>query len=239
MHPTVSKAIDTLLSGLDSALGNRYALLLIGSAARADFVPGFSDLNLLLVTEQLDPGTLGLLSPALARWRKTGNPPPLLLTTEELARSVDAFPLEIHDIIAAHLVLRGKDPLVGLSVRPADLRRALERDGRGKLLRLRQGYAEVAGRPAEVTALARMSVAGVLLLLRATLALSGAEVPASAAALAAAAGARLGFDPAALATIAERRSDARWRSTPEQFESYLATVERVVRFLDELNTGEL
>ena len=239
MHPTVSRAIDPLLSGLDSALGDRYALVLIGSAARADFVPGFSDLNLLLVTEQLDPGTLGLLSPALARWRKTGNPPPLLLTGEELARSADAFPLEIHDIISAHVLLRGKDPLAGLSVRLADLRRALERDGRGKLLRLRQGYAEVAGKPAEITALARLSVGGILLLLRATLALSGAEVPAGAAAVAAAAGTRLGFDPAAMTAIAGHRSDARWRCTPEQFESYLATVERVVRFLDELNTGEL
>ena len=238
MHPTVSKAVDPLLSGLDSALGDRYALVLIGSAARSDFVPGFSDLNLLLVTEQLDPGTLGLLSPALARWRKTGNPPPLLLTGEELVRSADAFPLEIHDIIAAHVVLRGKDPLAGLAVRPADLRRALERDGRGKLLRLRQGYAEVAGKPAEITALARLSVGGILLLLRATLALRGAEAPASVATLVAAAGTQFGFDPPAMAAIAAHRTDARWRCTPEQFESYLATVERVVRYLDELNPGE-
>ena len=51
MHPTVSKAVDPLLGGLDSVLRDRYALVLIGSAARADFVPGFSDLNLLLVTD--------------------------------------------------------------------------------------------------------------------------------------------------------------------------------------------
>lgn len=238
MHPTVSKAVDPLLGGLDSVLRDRYALILIGSAARADFVPGFSDLNLLLVTEQLDPGTLGLIAPALARWRKTGNPPPLLLTREELARSADSFPLEIHDIIASHVVLRGSDPLAGLSVRRADLRRALERDGRGKLLRLRQGYAEAAGKPAEITALARLSAAGVLLLLRGTVALGSAEVPADAAAVVSAGGKRVGFDPAAMTEIAGHRSDARWRCTPEQFESYLAAVERVVRFLDELNTGE-
>ena len=238
MHPAVAKLIDPLLGGLDAALGDRYALLLFGSAAREDFVPGFSDLNLLLVAERLDPDILRALGPALARWRKTGNPPPLLLTAEELARCADAFPLEIHDLVAAHVVLRGHDPLTGLSVRAADLRRALERDGRGKLLRLRQGYAEAAGNPAAITALARLSAGGVLLLLRAGLALGGGEVPAAALAMIEASGRQLGFDPAALIEIARQRSDARWRCTPELFESYLATVERVVRFLDELNTGE-
>ncbi len=38
-------------------------------------------------------------------------------------------------------VLRGSDPLAGMEVRPADLRAALEREFRGKLMRLRQGYA--------------------------------------------------------------------------------------------------
>jgi hypothetical protein len=238
MHPTVTRVIDPLMSGLDAALGDRYALLLFGSAAREDFVPGFSDLNLLLVAERLDPVVLRALSPVLARWRKTGNPPPLLLTVEELARSADAFPLEIHDLIAAHVVLRGRDPLAGLKVQAADLRRALERDARGKLLRLRQGYAEAAGNASAVTALARLSAGGVLLLLRAGLALGGTAVPAAPPAMMEAAGRKLAFDPAPLMEVAGHRSDARWRCTPECFESYLAIVERVVRFLDELNTGE-
>jgi hypothetical protein len=238
MHPTVTRVIDPLLGALDAALGDRYALLLFGSAARKDFVPGFSDLNLLLVAEQLEPAILRALWRVLARWRKTGNPPPLLLTAEELARSADAFPLEIHDLIAAHVVLRGRDPLAGLKVRPADLRRALERDARGKLLRLRQGYAEAAGNTGSITALARLTAGGILLLLRATLALAGRDAPPPGPAMIEAAGRWMGFDAAPLAEIAQHRSEARWRCSPERFESYLAIVERVVRFLDELNTGE-
>ena len=49
-------------------------------------------------------------------------------------------------------VLRGADPLQGVRVDRADLRKALEREFRGKLLRLRQGYATYAPDPARARA---------------------------------------------------------------------------------------
>jgi predicted nucleotidyltransferase len=238
MHQSITDQLAPLLKELDAGFGTGYSAVLFGSAARADFVARHSDINLMLVLPALDPAALRKLGPAFARWRKTGNPPPLLLTPAELRRSADAFPLEIHDLKAAHLVIRGEDPVAGLSVRPADLRAALERDARGKLLRLRQGYAESDGKSDRLTGLARLTVGGVLLLCRAVLALTRRPVPADPVAMIGDVAALAGFTPGALAELAAQRSEGSWRCTPERFEAYLATVERLVGFLDELHTGD-
>ncbi len=238
MHSSIEAQLAPLLRELDSGFGSGYSAILFGSAAREDFVAGHSDVNLMLVLPVLDAAALRKLSPAFARWRRTGNPPPLLLTPSELVRSADAFPLEIHDLKTAHRVIRGSDPLSGLTVRPADLRVALERDARGKLLRLRQGYAEAEAKADRLTQLARLTVGGVLLLCRAVLALARRPVPADPVAMIGDVAGLAGFPPAALAELAARRGESSWRCTPERFEAYLATVERLVGFLDELHMGE-
>lgn len=238
MHQSITAQLAPLLKNLDAGFGSSYSAVVYGSAARADFVPGHSDVNLLLVLPLLDAATLRKLEPAFTRWRKTGHLPPLLLTPAELRRSADAFPLEIHDLKASNVVVRGEDPLAGLSVRPADLRLALERDARGKLLRLRQGYAEAGGRTGQITALARLTVGGVLLLCRAALALAGRRVSADPVVMIAETAGLAGFDPAALADMTAHRGDGSWRCAPERFEAYLVTVERLVGFLDELHTGD-
>ena len=78
-------------------------------------------------------------------WSKAAPEPPLLISRAEWARASDVFPIEITDMRAGYQVLRGSDPLAAATVSRADLRQALERELRGKLLRLRQGYAAAAG----------------------------------------------------------------------------------------------
>jgi hypothetical protein len=170
--------------------------------------------------------------------RKAGSPPPLLATRREWSRSADAFPIEIADIRSAYRVLRGADPVAGLKVNPADLRRALEREFRGKLMRLRQGYVASVEKPRALGELVRLSAGSVLLLLRVLLGLLGREALGDPAALVAAAASTIGFDPQALARIAQHRGDPRWNCSVEDFLGYLTAVEAAARFTDELHTGE-
>jgi predicted nucleotidyltransferase len=238
MHQSISAQLVPLLKELDAGFGSSYSAVVYGSAAREDFVPGHSDINLMLVLPSLDPAVLRKLGPAFTRWRKTGHLPPLLLTPAELRRSADAFPLEIHDLKAAYVIVRGSDPLSDITVRRADLRVALERDARGKLLRLRQGYAETGGKRDRITGLARLTVGGVLLLCRSALFLAGRRGSADPVVMIAELSGIAGFDPAALADLAAHRGDSAWRCPPERFEAYLVTVERLVGFLDELHMGD-
>ena len=147
MRDSVAKVVDAFLTDADAALGQAYSAILYGSAARGDYIPGRSDINLMLVIDQISPKVLRSLGRGFTAWRKAGREPPLVLSRTEWDRASDAFPIEITDMRTAYKVLRGADPLQGVQVEPGDLRKALEREFRGKLLRLRQGYATYAPDP--------------------------------------------------------------------------------------------
>ena len=71
----------------------------------------------------------------------------------------------------AYRVVRGTDPLAGQSVRREELRRALESEFRGKLLRLRVDLGLHNGNPAALAAAIGYSIGPMRVLLRATLVL--------------------------------------------------------------------
>ncbi len=118
MLDTVERVVSPFLSAADAALSNGYSAVLYGSAARGDYVPGHSDINLILVADALSPARLRALGPALLAWQKSKSGPPLLITRAEWNRATDAFPVEIADMRAAYQVLRGADPVEGLVVSP-------------------------------------------------------------------------------------------------------------------------
>jgi hypothetical protein len=74
-----------------------------------------------------------------------GKAAPLLMLADELPRALDAFPLELNEIISTRRLLEGADLLAALTVPPEDVRRACEAHARGHLLHLREGYIEAAG----------------------------------------------------------------------------------------------
>lgn len=238
MRDVVDRVIGPFLSQVDSALGGGYSAVLYGSAARVDFVPGRSDLNLILITDDLSPARLSALGGAFAGWRKSGYEPPLVILRSEWARATDVFPIEITDMRSGYEVLRGSDPVAGLQVAPADLRHALEREFRGKLLRLRQGYMAAAGDAAALGALAERSSGTFLVLLRALLVLLGRTVPHEPVEVAAAAAAAMGVDGEPLLNVVRHRAERGWRCSPAEFESYLDAVARAAAFLDQLQLGD-
>ena len=63
------------------------------------------------------------------------------VTQQEWQTSADAFPIEYEDMREAHRVLAGRDPWAGITVQRDHVRRQLEHELVGKLVRLRQAYA--------------------------------------------------------------------------------------------------
>jgi predicted nucleotidyltransferase len=235
----VDQVVGPFLTAADAVLGQGYAAVLYGSAARGDFVPGRSDINLLLILESVAPAALRGLGPAFTAWRKGSPQPPLVIGRAEWNRADDTFPIELADMRTAYRVLRGADPLAGLTVDRADLRRAVERELRGKLLRLRQGYAAAAGDPALLGEVASRSAPTIMVLLRAILVLLGRTVPADPLELAAAAAGAIGVDGEPLLDVVRHRAEPGWRCTPPEFEEYLDTVGRATMFVDQLQLGDL
>jgi hypothetical protein len=230
--------IETLLRAADTVWPGGYSAVLCGSLARGDFRPGRSDVNLLVVAPDLDPERLRALGPALAAFQREGLTPPLLLTASEWARAADVFPVEITDMRLGYRVLRGPDPLPGLEVRPADLRRALEVEWRGKVLRLRQELAANLDQPDRLGLAVSGSAPSVRVLLRATLAMSGRVPPAGDEDLARAAGQLISGAAEALVSALAHRRDPAWQCDAETFARYLAAVEQVTRHVDHFLPGD-
>jgi predicted nucleotidyltransferase len=239
MADIVERLVEPFLRECDRALGRGYSAVLYGSVVRGEYVESWSDVNLLLVLESAAPEVLRALGTAFAGWARSHEPPPLVLSRPEWRRAADVFPVEITDIRGAYRLLRGEDPLADVSVARPDLRSALERDLRGRLLRLRQGFVALASDPGALAGLARDTAPSVVVLLRVALTLVGAQLPPTRADTVAASGLVFGFDPAALTEILAHLGDGSWTCTPECFAGYLATVEATVRYVDHLSPGDL
>src|SRR2546422_10814817 len=134
--------VEQFAAEVARALGARLvALLLYGSWARGTHVPDRSDVNTLLLCDTVDDALFATLAPAMRAWTRAGHPAPLILTEREWRQSADAFPIEYEDMREAHRLLAGRDPWPGIQVDREQLRRQLEHELMGKLVRLRQAYA--------------------------------------------------------------------------------------------------
>ena len=234
MRATVSRVVDPFLTEVDRVAGAGYSAVLYGSASRGDYIPGRSDVNLMLVLDEVTTPTLRALGRAFAIWRKSTPEPPLLISRTEWTRASDAFPIEITDMRLSYQVLRGADPLQGVQEDTGDLRKALEREFRGKLLRLRQGYATFAPEPGALGKLGLESAATILVLLRGVLAALGRPVPVDSTELGTAAADAIGFEPEHLLHVVRHRADREWRCGAPEFENYMNAVEQTAQFVDQL-----
>ena len=233
-----TEMIEPFLAKVDAAIGPGYSAVVYGSVARGENIPGMSDINLLLVLERLTSDILTRLEPPFSAWVEQNLPPPLLMTRAEWERASDVFPVEISDMKTAYRTLRGPDPVAGMVISGADHRRALERDFRGKLNRLRQAFVPSERDPESLGIFARRSIASVAVLYRSLLVLLRQPVPGDMSTVFSQAGRMVGFDPAAMLDMAAHRGDQGWKCPRETFEQYLSAVERTVLHVDQLQPGD-
>lgn len=194
---TLEKVISRFAADVERAAGdNLVSLVLYGSAARGTATDD-SDVNLLLVLRDASAAGLRPLGDVVRAWAKAGERPPLIFSEAGWRASADVFPIEIEDVREAHRVLRGADPVEGITTHPTDLRRELERETRGKLIQLNAQYAAAVGDGKALTALVAASARTFLHLLRAGVRAAGRTPPDERRALVAAAAKISGFDPEA------------------------------------------
>ena len=152
-------------------------MCLYGSGVTRDFVPGRSNINLLVVLDRLGIDELRQAIPYLPRWARLGVVPPLFETWHALRRSTDVFPLEQIELQARHRLLYGEDPFRDLTLDRGAIRRQCEQELRGKLIHLRQGFLEVGADVTRLRALLNRVLPALLPLLRGLLYLTGEGAP--------------------------------------------------------------
>lgn len=229
---------ETFAREVETALGARLvALLLYGSAARGTHVSRGAGLNTLLVCDTTDDALFASLEPAVRSWTRAGHPAPLIFTHQEWRDSSDAFAIEYEEIRQAHRLLAGREPWQGISVRREDLRRQLEFELVGKLVRLRQAYAASRSDAKRLTEIVVGSASGFFTMLRSMLRLAGRAVPVEPEDVVREAAAVAGFSPTALDDlVAHVRGRAQLSLAPRdpRAAAYLATVARTAEFVNGL-----
>lgn len=152
------------------------AVILYGSAVGPDYVPGVSDLNILVALREVGPEQLAKSLKHMPRWRKS-RINPLFLDPRYIESSLDAFPIEFLEMKEQHRLLWGEDLLRGLEVPRENLRLQCEQELRGKWLKLRQIYLETAGKPGQLKQLLTASLRPFGVVLSALLRLQGFPLP--------------------------------------------------------------
>lgn len=238
-QPTSSKmSPDDLVTSLRVALGGELqSVVLYGSAAAGDFVPGASDYDVLIIASRLDVETLRKLSHPILQWTGFGNPAPQCFTLQELLASADAFPIEFLDLQQSRKVIFGNDPFNSLVIAQEHLRLQLERELKGKLLLLRQKCLLLLDRPNDLRNLLIASATTFLVLSRAALRLFQAEAPRQKVAALRDLAGHLSLDIQPILTLVELRESGpadhgRDFNVETLFRNYLATLEKLVAAID-------
>jgi predicted nucleotidyltransferase len=177
----VAAAADRLARGyvdeLRTALGSRLrAALLFGSAARGEWIEGVSDVNVLVLLDELHPPLLAVAATPSRNALEHGVMP-LLMELDEWHRAADVFTLELADMKEAGVTLHGDDPVAAAALQPTHMRLQAERELRGKLLHLHAGMMLAADEPTRLGDLLAHALPSFITYMRAVLRLAGRPVP--------------------------------------------------------------
>ncbi|RLA98479.1 MAG: hypothetical protein DRG83_14445 [Deltaproteobacteria bacterium] len=153
------------------------SVILYGSAAGKDYVSGKSSVDLLVVLTDQGINKLALLFPHLKLFRKKRITIPLLLTEQFIKTSLDTFPVEFLNMKLQYKLITGKDVLFDLAIDRSWLRTQCERELKGKLLYLRQGFVETEGKAKPLRLLIFHSLKTFLFLFNALIYLKDREIP--------------------------------------------------------------
>ena len=156
LTPSARTALDALAVDLHRIFGNRLlSVSAYGVTSDAD-----DEIRSIALVQSLDFEDLAACVPLSSGWARRGLAVPLLLERDEFRRTLDVFPLEYGEIIASHVVVRGDNPFLGLTVPDADRRRACELQAKSHLIHLREGFLETGGDPRRVARLIGASAEG-------------------------------------------------------------------------------
>lgn len=213
---------------------------LYGSAARGEQVVRHSDVNVLVLVDDVSMPHLRQEAAVAKAWTGAGNPPPLTLTVEEWHGAADIYPMEYSDILAYHKTVHGALPLDGVKVDRDHLRLQLEHETRSKLLRLRHAVLTSGAEPRALARLLEDSASTMLVLLRSALRLAGEEPPADSFAMLDRVQARTGLDMDVFRRVvrhARGQERVEGEAAVATTDGYLQSVAALARWVDAQASG--
>lgn len=166
--------MDEILSGYREKI---HSIYMTGSALTSDYDSKHSDINSVVVLENMDLAFLEHLAPLGKKYGKKGLAAPLIMTPEYVCNSCDVFPIEFLNIKLLHHTVYGDDLFEHLQIQNPHLRHQCERELKVKLIGLRQGYLSAAGDRKMLTDIFFNTISGYIPLFRGIILLLGKSPP--------------------------------------------------------------
>lgn len=140
LRPEIAETMGKLQRELATALGDRLeSIVVYGSAARGDWRPESSDVNVLIIVSKADRETLDVMEPTIREIQADMLVRPLVTTSDELSGAADTYPVLFFDLQRHHVVVLG-DEIELPSVAESHLRLRVEEQLRDFGMTLRSAY---------------------------------------------------------------------------------------------------
>lgn len=153
------------------------SIYIIGSAVTKGFHAKYSDINTLIVVKGIEIPFYDFIASLGKRYGKKKIRAPLIMTSDYINRSLEVFPLEFLEMKLIHQLVYGDEVLKDIKIEKADIRLQCERELKGKLQHLCQGYIKAMGDKRTFTDLLVGSLSGYFPLFRGILFLYNHEIP--------------------------------------------------------------
>lgn len=230
-----------IIADCQAAFGDELlSIILYGSGAAGDYLPGKSDLNFMITLTERGIESLEKAIEMVSQWRRRAVAIPLFLTRSYISGSLDAYPVEFLNIRRRYRLVYGEDMLAPLSFDEKHIRLQIERELRGKIVHLREGWLATEGKTKKIRELIGISLGSFISLFGALLYLKGVEIPAEKRAVISAAGEAFGFNAAVFLDCENVRRGVDHFSSEELktlFRNYLLTVGRLCDTIDRLDVS--
>jgi len=235
-HPR--EIVKDLVGDYRKAYGDAVvSVIMYGSAASGDYVPGASDINLMIVLSEDGIEALDRAVPVVSKWRKRNVATPLLLTEAYIHTSLDVFPLEYLNFRNSYEVVYGKDVLAELKFDAKLLRLQCEREVKGKLLLLREGFLEADGKDRHIRELLCDSLHAFVAIFKGLLYIKEQDLPAKDRIVISRLCETVGLDVGAfeaIVDIKEKRIKPAGAELEKLFKSYLKEIRKLWQIVDDL-----
>ena len=222
--------LRALALALERAEGpNLAALVVYGSAVRGGYVPGESDVDVIVVLNDTGLPHLRAVAEPLRLARFAARVEAMVLKRDNIRAACDVFPLLYDDVCQRHVVLSGADPFLDLDIRDTHRRLRIEQELREARIRMRRAVVDNLGSEAGLAGVVERKVKQIRGPLHALLALKGTKVDDALDSVLDATGRAYGIDTAPLQRV---------RSAPEAAHTALrAVLDAAVEDVDRLEVG--
>jgi predicted nucleotidyltransferase len=154
-----------------------HSVYVTGSAVTPDFRESTSDVNSLIVLNDLHFEFFKFLAPLGKKFKSKGIAAPRVMTPSYIQDSLDVFPMEFLELRLIHKTALGPDIVQNLEIDPVLLRLQCEREIKTRLIGLWNGYISSTGETDMIAQLLYRSIKGCMPLFRSIVFLLGKLPP--------------------------------------------------------------